>query len=878
MKPYAQKIQDLELIYETDFKKGLTTDKVNKRFEKYGKNILPEKYKFSYFKIFFRQFQSPLIYILFIASALIFLIGERLDAFITLGVLFFNAILGTIQEGRTRILEGLKKLLKTEAIVIRNGKHEIIEDKDLVVGDIIILKEGEKIPADARIIEAINLTVDESSLTGESIKVNKKEYTFTKDVPIHDQINMVFQGTYVLSGYTKALVTATGSYTEIGKIQKTTESIFRTLPLYKEINRLSKFIIIFVLFTCISLFFIGMLSGTRTFTDLFVTLTALFICVIPEGLPIVLTVVLVSGAYRLAKQKVLVKKLQAVEALGRINIIMIDKTGTLTRNELMVNKIYCDNKIYDISGKGYFTEGSISFEGQNLKKTDLSKNLILLSQAANLLNRSEIKYDSESQLFKIKGDPIDSSMYIFAQKIFSIDPTLEQEKYTLVHDIPFDYEKRYHVAFYKNNNENIVFMVGSPEIILQHCINSTEDTKKVLQQFLEEGLRIIAIASKIIEEKKEQNLEEELDNLKLIGLLAIEDSIRENVDKYVEEAQKSGFRIILITGDHKKTASYVAKKVGISNPENVIEGFEFEKLSRNEKIQILKEANVIARATPHNKFEIVELFQSQGLFVAMTGDGVNDAPSLAAADVGIAMGTIGTEVAKQASDVVLLEDSFINIVNAVEQGRHIFSTLRRVILYFFSTNASEVLLILFSIMLNLPLPLFAAQILWINLVTDGFLDAALSAEPIEKETVLTKWEEMKNGLINRSLLQKVLFMAIPIAAGSLFMFYRYLPYGITKARTLTLITLAMFEWFNAWNCRSEYKSIFKLGFFKNKWLIATTSFVLLLQFLVVYNPAMQYIFKTESINILEWIEIVLISSSIIVIEELRKYFVNNKID
>jgi len=889
MKFYQMTSKNVVEELKTDPIDGLSQTEATQRLKKYGANTLPEKPKESWLTIFLRQFKSPLVYILLIAAIIIFIVDEdKIDAFIISGILFFNAIIGSIQEGRTRrIIERLKQFITAECIVIRDGKKQLITNADLVIGDIVLLQEGERVPADVRILESNNLCIDESALTGESICVPKNTMIIEKDVPLADQHTMAFKGTYILIGNGKAIVVATGKQTQIGTIQKAIEGLEGVLPLRREINRLSKWILIFVFFACAFLFAIGSLTN-KPLHELIIILTALFICIIPEGLPVVLTLVLVSGVYRMAKRRILVKNMQAIEALGRTDVIVIDKTGTLTRNEMMVTTIFSGGVVWEITGEGYHPQGELYHNGTKVDHIDPDNTVTQLAKAALLMNRAEISYSPETHLFTIKGDPTEAALYVFGQKFgFSVHDV--ERNYKRVYEIPFDSNLNYHAGFYMKDNKGVIFIIGSPEFIISRSDKGQEGAQEQLEQFLEKGLRVICLGMREIDLNKfpatEQEKPERLVKFKeiaesggltFLGLCGIQDAIRPEVRPVIEEARKAGLEIIMATGDHKQTALYVARNVGIIRPgDKVVDGAMLVKMSDKELGKILNKITVYARVSPENKLRIIKLFHQQGNIVAMTGDGINDVPSMVAADLGIAMGQIGTDVAKEAADIILLDDSFVHIVSAIEQGRHIFYTLRRVILYFFATNMGEILIILFALILsifysNFPLPITAAQILWLNFVTDGFLDVALSTEPMEKDILSKQWLKKKLRLIDKDILFKMIYMAIPMAIGSLWVFARYYRTNLAYARTMTLITMAMFQWFNAWNCRSEQHSIFHLGWCSNRWLVGATLFVLMLQFAVVELPIMQHIFKTVPLLLSDWLLVFFISSSIIILEEIRK--------
>lgn len=880
---YQQSIESLAQSLHTNAKKGLSEQEAAARLRRDGPNILPVAQQSSWFSIFLSQFQNPLIYILLVAAVIIFFVGDRtLDAFIISGILFFNAIIGTIQEGRTsNIVASLRRFLKTKSVVIRDGKHHIVEDQDLVVGDLMVLKEGERVPADGRVIMVQRLQIDESILTGESQPVYKTiEPIAAPDIPLAEQTNMVFKGTYVVAGWGIAVVVATASNTHIGTLGASLEEINTDIPLKRELNRLSYVILLCILALCGVLLIIGLFMG-HPWKELLVMLTALFICVVPEGLPVVLTLVLVTGAYRMARKQVLVKNLQGVEALGRTDVIVVDKTGTLTRNEMMVTTVVTQDHTYTVGGEGYFNTGTIQEQGKQITPA-MHSDLAVIGTACALLSTAEIFYNKQLHLFEIKGDPTEAALKIFAEKVgYTRDQLLAQ--YTQAYEIPFDSHLKYHAAFFVHEDKGIAYIIGAPEVLFAIAKSPTAFQTKLPQMF-KQGLRMVAVGYINYDPKVFTHTKDELheqykklitSNVTMLGMCGMQDSIRPEVKNIVDQARDVGLQVIMATGDHKETATYVAQEVGIYKPgDEIIEGTTLQKMSDQELVNHLNKITVFARVSPHDKVRIIQLFHQQNKVVAMTGDGVNDVPSLVAADLGIAMGRIGTDVAKQASDLILLDDSFVNIIRAIEQGRHIFYTLRRVILYFFATNLGEILIVLFALFTNLPLPLTAAQILWLNLVTDGFLDIGLSMEPQEHDLLRATWLKKKLHLVDAQLLLKTLYLAIPMGLCSLLVFtlsYDGTPISLDYARTVTLITMAMFQWFNAWNCRSEGKSLLQIGLFSNRWLIVVTLFVLSLQLGVVYLPFMQYIFNTVPLALSDWVIIFCLSGSIVFIEECRKW-------
>jgi Ca2+-transporting ATPase len=542
--------------------------------------------------------------------------------------------------------------------------------------------------------------------------------------------------------------------------------------------------------------------------------------------------------------------------------------------------------MWQVTGQGYHEKGIISHEEQ-VANLATENSLTQMGIAAALLNNAEIIHLPQLNIFEIKGDPTEAALFVFSQKMGAI-VSEQVAQYTKIHEIPFSSALRYHAGFYKKNNaECITFIIGSPETILKRSAHKDQSAAIALQSFLDKGLRVVAIGMKQLPSNAFDNFKETEDfqklletDIQLLGFAGIEDSIRPEVATAIQDARNAGLAIIMATGDHQVTALHVAKKVGIFRQgDDYIDGSEIDAMSDEELLKRIKSTTVFSRVSAQHKMRIVQLLQRTGKIVGMTGDGINDAPSLVAADLGIAMGSSGTEVAKQAADLVLLNDSFVNIINAIEEGRHIFYTLKRIILYFFSTNMGEILIVLFALLASLlsgkdlPLPITAVQILWLNLVTDGFLDVGLSMEPKEPDLLKNFWLEKKHRLIDKNLILKMLFMAIPMGIGSLAVFLTYYPYDLAHARTMTVVTMAMYQWFNAWNCRSETRSLFELGLFSNKLLIAVMALVLALQSAIVYVPFMRHIFKTVPLSLYDWMVIVCITAPIVLLEEGRKAIV-----
>src|SRR3989344_3608193 len=654
---------------------GLSNQQVSINQRKYGENRLPEARLDSLWAIFFRQFQSPLIYILLIASIIVFLIQERTDAIIILFVLLFNAVVGTIQEGKAQnTLASLNHLIRTKALVLREGVEKIIDDFEVVTGDILVLQEGDKVAADARVILSNTLTLDESPLTGESVPVYKfTEQIAQANITNADMKNMVFKGTNVVSGGGLAVVVATGIESVIGSISKKISTIQSEDPLKADVRMLSRVIIITVTSIVTLLFFVGIYSG-KPAREMFTTVVSLSVSLIPEGLPIVLTLILATGVWRMGRQNALVKKLQAVESLGQASVIALDKTGTITKNEMVVQKVLIADKIYQIEGTGYAPEGQIRQGGRIIESLN-DHDLVNFAETIAGCATAVAKFNQEKQAWQISGDPTEAAVAVLAEKIGIKKQEFEQNNPKLA-EILFSSKTKYHAVLRKGPHEYKINVIGAPETIIDLSIHNKNEKKVLgdsLNKLAAEGLRVVAVSFK--KTKKSEITPDDVMGLTLLGFAGMIDALRPEVKDAVKKAQGAGIKTVMITGDHRATALAVSAEAKIySAGDQVLTGSEIEQLSDEQLVNRLPRITVFARVSPDHKLKIIRAYKSSGDIIAMTGDGVNDAPSLVAADLGIAMGKIGTEEAKEAADIVLLDDNFGSVVSAIEEGRSIFNT------------------------------------------------------------------------------------------------------------------------------------------------------------------------------------------------------------
>ena len=876
---FATSPQEIEKHFKTDITSGLSKQAAQERFTEHGPNRVPYKAPDSYIKIFFTQFKSPLIYVLLAAAAIIYFVDSKTDALFISFVLLLNAFVGTYQEGKSgNILSSLQKYLRTYCVVVRDGEREIISSENVVPGDVLVLVEGDQVPADCRVVESTNLHVNQASITGEAQPVQKNAQAIEQgnDVSAFEQSNMLFSGTFITQGTARVVVVATGTKSQTGKLHKMVEEIDTSIPLKVEIEKIAYVILWIVLGICVALFAIGLYTG-RPVKELLTILTALFICVVPEGQPVIFTLVLAMGVGRMAQKKVLVKRLQAVEGLGQVDVTLLDKTGTLTQGEVGVQKIFIDLHTHKVL---------------EVEKTHEHASLSLLAHTAAVMSGAQVQTTTaHGRVVPVhaKGDQTEVALTTFARQ-FEIEKPELVKGFSFFSEQPFDYESKLKISYIKAKSfagiplpegRTLMLVTGAPEVVFEassevfgdgaaHKLtpDNAHTITSALHEMLGDGIRVVAAAYRILPGDHESAHPQ---NLTFIGMYGLADMLRPGVESVVRHARESGLHIAMLTGDHEETAKSIAQQCGIFTAG--------DKVLTGEKLQAIlaqgglpsEETTVFARVTPEVKLAIVQRYREAGHIVAMTGDGVNDAASIAAADIGIAMGRIGTEVAKEAADVILLDDRFESIIEALEEGRHIFYTLKRVILYFFSTNMAEILVILFAITLGFALPLNAIQILFINLVTDGFLNMSLALEPKQQE-VFEQQARPGGRIVDGAMLRSMMFMAMPMALGCLYLFVLYYDSGLLKARTMALISMSLFQLFNAWNCRSATLSVFSLPFLGNRALVLASVLVFLFGFAIVYLAPLQALFRTAPLNATDWLLAIGISSSIILLEELRKIY------
>jgi Ca2+-transporting ATPase len=860
---------------------GLSDDEAKTRLEQYGTNELRSKKRTSPVVVFFKQLLSPLIYILFAAAIISILTQHYLDAWVILGILLANAAIGFVQETRAeRAMEALMQMAAPKAKVRRNGIVKQVPAREVVPGDILLLEIGDKVSAGARLIESSNLKLDEAILTGESMPVEKHTMPIEGDIALADRKNMVHMSTIVNYGRATAVVVNTGMSTEIGKIAGALEEIEKEkTPLQKSITKLSQYIIILVLSVLGILLVAGIVRGLG-WLDIFYLGVAAGVSAIPEGLPAVVTVVLAVGMQIMARRNAVIRKLVAVETLGSATVICSDKTGTLTLSQMAVQLIYVDGQWIEVSGEGYMPQGEFSQHGQILNP-ESNQTLTWHLRIGALCNDALLA--REEQCCSIFGDPTEGALVVAAAKA-----GLDKEKLEIAHprldEIPFQSERQYMATLHPRDGGRTVYVKGAPERLLSMSKYLLKDSKVVplgkadiqaIEQahisMAQEAMRVIATAYVDLPPEFEELREEEFKGkLVFVGLSGIMDPPREEAKEAVRLCKQAGIKVIMITGDHKLTAESIARQLYL--PEGkAITGAELHELSDEGLSQQIESISVFARIEPMQKLRIVNALKDLGYTVAMTGDGVNDAPALRTADIGIAMGITGTDVAKEASDMVLTDDNFASVVAAVDEGRAIFNRLRNVIFFLLSTNIGELLALILCVSVIGKAPLLALQILWVNLVTDTAAAIPLALEPKTGDELKQPPRHPRVGLVFPGLLLRICFLSVLMSIGIFLVFnWAQSRISIEETRTIAFCTMVAFEWFRAFNARSDEHTVFKQGFLSNRWLLITISIAIMLQVAVVYVPFLQVAFSTVPIGIDKWGIAVLAGGSLFLIEETRK--------
>lgn len=863
---YQLDVEQVEQKLQVTTNRGLSSKQVDQRHKQYGYNVLESAKKQSRWIIFLKQFQDFMVLILLAATLIAGMLGEFVDAIAIMVIVLVNGVIGFFQEQKAeKSLEKLKELSAPLAHVYRDQKWERVLSRELVVGDVVKVTSGDRIPADIRIVQSNSLETEESALTGESLPVMKHATAITRDgLDAGDQVNMGFMGTLVTRGSGIGIVVGTGMNTVMGQIASLMSNTKKIpTPLERKLAELGKILIVVAILLTILVVGLGVIQGHPVY-NMFLAGVSLAVAAIPEGLPAIVTVALSLGVQRMIRKKAIVRKLSAVETLGCASVICSDKTGTMTENQMTVKEMYVNGESITVTGDGYDIEGS--FLLGNKKLTDEYPNLEKMLLYGQLCNNAELQVKKGK--YMVDGDPTDGALLVAARKIGLNH--LSRDNFHIVKEIPFDSDrKRMSIVVDDDNGQRFLITKGAPDVLLPRCNYVLDkDNRRILKQqdkdkieraidgMANKALRTIAISIRPL--SKEMSLETAFleKDLTFIGLYGMIDPPRKEVKAAIEECRQAGIKTVMITGDHVKTARAIAKELKLL-PEDgmVLEGSQLNQMSTEELEDIIEDVYVFARVTPEHKLKIVKAFQSRGHIVAMTGDGVNDAPAIKASDIGISMGISGTDVTKEASSLVLMDDNFATIKAAIQEGRNIYENIRKFIRYLLASNVGEILVMLFAMLLGMPLPLVPVQILWVNLVTDGLPAMALGLDKPEDDVMKRTPRSPNEGVFARGLGYKIITRGILIGIVTLIAFmvtYQNNPENLVYAQTVAFTTLVMAQLIHVFDCRSEV-SVFDRNPFGNIYLVLAVLSSVLLLLVVIYWAPLQPIFHTVSLGLRDWL-------------------------
>jgi len=861
---YQKSVTETESELNTSLSKGLNESEVKIRLEKVGLNQLEEGKKRTVWNMLIDQFKDVLIIILLVSAVVSILLGEVTDAIVIAIIVILNAVMSVLQEFKAeKSLDALKKMTVPETLVIRDGQQKKISSPQLVPGDVVLLESGDRIPADLRLVKVTDMRIQESVLTGESEAVEKNtDVVKAEDTSLGDRTNMAYMGTSVIAGRGKGVVVGTGMDTEMGQIAGMLQEQKQELtPLQKKLNQVGKNLGIIILFVIAIVVLLGCLRGIGFF-EMFMTGIALAVAAVPEGLPAVVTIVLALGVQQMIKRNAIIRRLPAVETLGATTVICSDKTGTLTQNQMTVQKLVTVNREIDVEGSGYEPVGQFKQNGKSIQPSD-DKTLSLLLKVATLSNNSSLKQDPDNQHWDIIGDPTEGALIVAAAKAGYQEEDLEN-KYPRLKELTFDSDRKRMSTIHQTPDGNtLLFVKGAPDQIIERCKSymdndKTEQLTESIKQKISEqnkelassALRVLAVAYReiTISEKEKLDNKEKFDidktenQLTYLGLIAMMDPPREEAAKAVQTCRRAGIRPVMITGDYSLTAQAIATQLDIYQPgDRIITGTELEKMPQSELEKIVLETTIFARVSPRHKQRIVKALQKNSQVVAMTGDGVNDAPALKESDIGVAMGITGTDVSKEAADMILTDDNFSSIVSAVEEGRKIYQNIQKFIRYLLSCNLGEIITIFIAILIGFPRPLLPIQILWVNLVTDGFPALALGLDPAEMDLMKNPPRDPDEGIFSGKMGFNIFSQGIFIGIITLIAFYYgYSQYSLEVGETMAFGTLSFTQLWQSLNSRSDRFSLLKLGVFTNRYLVLAIFTSGILQLAVMIIPYLHH--------------------------------------
>jgi calcium-translocating P-type ATPase len=853
--------------------RGLSAGEAQARLAQHGPNQLEEAKPISNLAILLHQFKSPLIYILLIAAVVTAALGEYIDTGVIAAVLLLNAIVGFTQERKAEVsVRALIKLVQPQARVIRDGRDREVESHELVPGDLVLLESGSHVPADLRLVSATALSIDESMLTGESVPAAKQAGAVKATLPVADRTNMAFAGTAVARGRGRGYVVATGQHTVLGGIAERIRSEERAqTPLQQRMKRFANLVGVAVGVSSLVAFVLGVILGASP-ADMFRVAVAMAVAAVPEGLPVVFTIALAVGVRRMAARQAIIRRLPAVETLGSTTVIGSDKTGTLTENRMTVQEIWAAGTTFQMESLDRREREAAVRHHQPLR---------LALVAGVVANEAELYRKDEG--YDLRGDPTEAALLVAAED-FGLSVAELRREYKEFLDIPFESDRQYSAGIRLHDGKHLMFVKGAPERIAAMCrwpaqqgntIVTREDAAWAASDLAGRGLRTLALAwAELPEPPAGEDEVDEPEALTFLGLVGMMDPPRAGVREAVEGCQRAGIRVVMITGDHVLTGKSIARQLGIARSgDEAVSGEQMEQMDDDDLRARVRRTSVFARVAPEQKLRVVHALQKEGEVVAVTGDGVNDAPALKAAAIGIAMGKSGTDVAREASDIVLADDNFVSIYAAVEEGRITFDNLRKVTFFLVSTGAAAIIIILIALVMGWPIPFLPAQLLWLNLVTNGVQDLALAFEPGEKGVLERPPRPPAEGVISSLLWERLVVSGIVIAAGTLWMFQWELERtgSLVAAQTVALTTMVLFKAFQAGNARSEYNSLFRIHPFSNPFLFLSTAGALLLHFGALYWGPTQFVLRVEPIAWEAWWRMALVASSIVAVVEAHKW-------
>jgi magnesium-transporting ATPase (P-type) len=862
---------------------GLTQQEVEQRLAEYGPNRLRPARRRGPLLRLLSQFQNVLIYVLLVASVITALLGHWVDSGVILGVVVISALMGFIQEGKAeKALEGIRRMLTLQATVLRDSRRVVVPAESVVPGDIVFLHSGDKIPADLRLIQVKNLQTQEAALTGESVAVEKTTRPVSEDAVIGDRTCMAYAGTLVAYGQGTGVVVATGDATELGRISSLLAEVEQlTTPLLRQIAVFGRWLTVAIIAAAGITFAFGILLRDYSVSDMFLAAISLAVAAIPEGLPAIMTITLAIGVQRMAQRHAIIRRLPAVETLGSVTVICSDKTGTLTRNEQTVQTIATAQHLFEVSGSGYDPKGGFSCNGTEISPADHT-DLLDTIRAAVLCNDAALRHVHGE--WRLEGDPIEGAILTVGLKA-GLDPDAKQRALPRIDLIPFASELRFMATLhYDHAGRGVIYLKGAPERVLEMCRYQSHSRgnqpldldywQGCTEKMAAQGQRVLAVAFKATTgEHRELQLRDVEGDLTLLGLFGLIDPPRQEAVTAIAQCQSSGIRIKMITGDHALTARAIGSQLGIIDDGGVTTGRELDDMDEGELHRVVAEIDIFARTSPEHKLRLLQALQANGQVVAMTGDGVNDAPALKRADVGVAMGIKGTEVAKEAAEIVLADDNFASIAHAVEEGRAVYDNLRKALLFILPTNGGETLTLIAAILLGRALPITPVQILWVNMITAVTLALALAFEPSEGDVMKRPPRAPNAPILSGFLLWRIAFVSLIIVAGvfGLYLWERSRGADIEFARTVAVNTLVMFEVFYLLNARYIFSPAYTLeGLLGNRYVLLAIGLVLAFQVLFTHAPFMQHLFGTAALDAATWGRVVLTAAAVFVLVELEK--------